>query len=46
MPQKTYKNIIIYTIIKIRSVSDGRLSVVCVVDTLYGVSETGADAER
>jgi len=46
MPQKTYKNIIIYTIIKIRSVGDGRLSVMGVVDTRYGVSETGADAER
>ena len=59
MPQKTYKNIIIYTIIKTTSVGDagsvgdglagdggrGR-SGRGVVDTRYGVSETGADAER
>jgi len=37
---------IIYTIIKTTSIGNGRLSVVGVVDTRYGVSQPGADAER
>jgi len=35
-----------YTIIKTTSVRDGTLSVVGVVNTRYGVSQPGADAER
>ena len=36
----------IYAIIKSTSVGDARLSVMGVVDTRYGVSQSGADAER
>jgi len=38
--------LLIYTVIKTTSVGDGRLSVMGVVDTRYGVSQPGADAER
>jgi len=37
---------IFYTNIKTTSVGDRRLSVVGAVDTRYGVSQPGADAER